>query len=62
MKKIFGGSDEISTVIFPETVRTVRQGAFCKIQSLKAVILNEGLEILGTDESMLDENKCGGVF
>lgn len=62
MKEIFGGPDNIRTMIFPNTVRTVRQGAFRGIKSLKSVMLNEGLETLGTDECSLDQRTCCGVF
>lgn len=35
MKEIFGGPDDIRTIIFPEMVRTVRQGSFRDVKSLK---------------------------
>ena len=47
---LFGGPGDIRTIIFPKTVRVVRQGAFYSVKSLKSVVLNEGLEMLGTDE------------
>ena len=50
MRNIFGGPDGIRTMIFPTMVRTVRQGSFCQTRSLRIIILNEGLEVLGTDE------------
>ena len=50
MRKIFGGPDDIRTIIFPKMVRTIRQGAFHDVKSLRTAILNEGLETLGTDE------------
>ena len=50
MEKVFGGPDDIRTVIFPNMVRTVRQGSFCGVRSLVSVLLNEGLEMLGTEE------------
>ena len=54
------GSWGIRTMIFPEMVKTVRQGAFRGVKSLKSVVLNEGLEVLGTDDS--DEEGDSGVF
>ena len=62
MTKVFGGSDDIRTVIFPNMVRTVRQGAFRGVKSLKSVILNERLEVLGTDERSLSPSRYCGVF
>ena len=49
VRTIFGGSDGIRTITFPTTVRTVRQGSFYKVQSLRAAVLNEDLETLGTE-------------
>lgn len=54
MKKVFGGPDDVRTVIFPEMVRTIRQGSFRGVKSLKSAVLNEGLEVLGTEEDSLD--------
>ena len=54
MRKIFGGPDDIRTIIFSEGVRTIRQGTFHNTKSLRSALLNEGLEILGTDECMPD--------
>ena len=54
MTTIFGASDDIRTMIFPTTVRTVRQGSFCSAFPLRSVVLNEGLEVLGTDEYQSD--------
>ena len=59
---VFGGPNDAETIIFPSTIRTVRQGAFSKAPSLRAVILNEGLKILGTDEYKPDETRYFGVF
>ena len=39
----------LESVEFPESLRTVAQGAFSDCKSLKSVILNEGLEVLGTN-------------
>lgn len=50
METVFGGSDGIRTMTFPNTVRTIRQSSFHEAKSLRAVVLNEGLEVLGTEE------------
>ena len=50
MAKILGGPDGIRTIIFPNMVRSVRQGSFHGAKGLRSVVLNEGLEALGTDE------------
>ena len=50
METVFGGSDGIRTVIFPRMVRNVRQSSFHEAKSLRSVVLNEGLEVLGTAE------------
>ena len=62
VETIFGGSDDVRTMIFPTVVRTVRQGSFCKAASLRSVILNDGLEILGADEPKPDVSTFFGVF
>ena len=62
MKTIFGGSDGIRTIIFPTMVRIVRLGSFHKVQSLRTVVLNEGLEILGTNEYASYSPMYCGVF
>ena len=54
MRFLFGGSKGIRTIIFPSMLRTVRQAAFYRIESLWKVVLNEGLEVLGTDELAQD--------
>lgn len=54
MTKVFGGSDDIRTIIFPTMVRTIRQGAFHDVKSLQAALLNEGLEVVGIDEYTKD--------
>ena len=54
IRKIFGGPDDVRTIIFPAMVRTIRQGSFRDVKSLRSVVLNEGLETLGTDEHSLD--------
>ena len=62
MKTIFGASDGIRTVVFPDMVNTIRQGAFNKIGSLRSAVLNEGLKALGTDEYKSDGKGYLGVF
>ena len=62
LKTIFGGPDDIRTMIFPEMVRTVRQGSFHCIKSLRFVVLNEGLETLGTERRSHDKPIFYGVF
>lgn len=47
---------------FPRTVRSVRQGTSCKVESLQSVVLNEGLEVLGTNEYLPDGKRYPGVF
>ena len=59
---VFGGPDDIRTVIFPTMVRIIRQGSFYGIKSLRSVVLNEGLEALGTDEYKPDGMRYFGVF
>ena len=46
----------------PSSLRTVSQAAFQNCQALKRVILNEGLEVLGTDEYPEDGKRYYGVF
>ena len=46
MSQIVLGLPEIRTITFPNTVRDVQEGAFCRI-FLMSVVLNEGLEELG---------------
>ena len=46
----------------PPSVRTIHQGAFCYCSRLKKAALNEGLEVLGTDEYLEDIDCEKGVF
>ena len=62
MEKIFGGTDDVLTMIFPDMVRSVRQGSFHGAKGLRSVVLNEGLEVLGTDERKNDKSVECGVF
>lgn len=52
----------LRTVTVPSSVRIIHQGAFCKCQSLRKVALNEGLEVLGTDERIAIDIGYYGVF
>ena len=51
----------LESITMPKSVRTIHQGAFYKCASLKHVVLNKGLEMLGTDE-YLDNEMYPGVF
>lgn len=62
MDTVLGGPDDIRTMIFPNMVKIVRQGAFYCVKSLQSVVLNEGLEVLGTDEYQPDGMWYSGVF
>ena len=62
IKCIFGGSDGIRTMIFSTIIRSVRQGSFHGVKSLKSVVLNEGLERLGTEEYKPDGEMYSGAF
>lgn len=62
MRVLFGGSEGIRTIIFPSALRTIIQSAFYGIESLWKVVLNEGLEVLGTDELKPDGEPYSGVF
>lgn len=52
----------LQSLTLPESVRTVAQGAFHDCGSLKTVVLNEGLEALGTDEYLNGSAVMYGVF
>lgn len=43
-------------------MRTVCNGAFAECENLQKAVLNEGLEILGDDETDKDEKRQLGVF
>lgn len=49
-------------MILPDSVRTVSQGAFCGCKDLKKVVLNEGLEVLGSEEHSNENTILNGVF
>ena len=57
----FSGSG-IDSFVAPRSLRTIRQGAFYNCRNLKYVQLNEGLEVLGTDEYPSDRGLYCGVF
>ena len=62
MREIIESEDTIRTIIFPKTVRTVKQKAFFKNHKLVSTVANEGLETLGTDEYKDDGGMGSGVF
>ena len=62
MKMIFGTSDGVRTITFPNTVKIVRQSSFSRAEMLRSATLNEGLEALGTDECKPDGKLYSGVF
>ena len=43
-------------------METIHQGVFCKYQNLRRVVLNEGLEVLGTNEYTGSGRPFCGVF
>ena len=55
MREIIESEDTIRTIIFPKTVRMVRQEAFFKNHELASAVTNEGLEAIGTDEGNDDD-------
>ena len=59
MTELFGASKGIRTIIFPSTVRAVYPGSFSWLKSLRAALMNEGLETLGNGE---DDKYNFGVF
>lgn len=62
MRTLFGGSDGVRTLILPKMVRAVQQGAFYQVESLRSVLLNEGLETLGDDRYQRDRRMSFGAF
>lgn len=62
METILCGSDGVRTIIFPATTKTVRQGSFYEVASLRSAVLNDGLETLGTEEHVPDGRVRFGVF
>lgn len=47
MSAVVCGYAKVRTILFPNTVRVIWDGAFCKNNALKSAVLNEGLETLG---------------
>lgn len=62
MKEVLGSLDVIRTIILPPMVRTVKQGAFYRSTVLRSAVLNEGLEVLGTDWHNANGSMNSGVF
>ena len=62
MRMIIKSEATIGTIIFPKTVRVVRQEAFFDNRELLSVVINEGLEALGTDEYNDDNSMGAGTF
>ena len=62
MKEVLGSLDVIRTIILPPMVRTVQQGAFYRSTALWSAVLNEGLEVLGTDWHNANGSMDSGVF
>ena len=52
----------VERVVLPASVRVVSQAAFASCGSLSAVVLNEGLEVLGTDDYSKNGSAFYGVF
>ena len=51
----------VECITLPQSLRVLAQAAFAMCKNLKTVVLNEGLETLGTDE-YLENEKTPGVF
>lgn len=47
MTEITADGEDTRTIITPNMVRQVREGSFAYNESLRSVVLNEGLEVLG---------------
>lgn len=47
---------------FPDSVRTVSQEAFFGCKDLKKAALNDGLEVLGSEEHSSGNKILNGVF
>ena len=62
METVFGTSNGIRTIVFPNTVKIIRQGSFDKVKMLRSAILNEGLEALGREELFQVSVFQGRVF
>lgn len=62
MTTVLRCSEGIRTMTLPNVVRTIWPGSFCKVESLRSVVLNEGLEVLGKNECQSDGETYPGVF
>lgn len=62
MDELIEALDELRTITFPRTVRTVRKYAFYWIDGLRSAVLNEGIEVLGEDSYYSDGDAYPGVF
>ena len=58
---VFEGSG-LESVTIPSSVRTIHQSAFCLCKNLRYAMINEGLEVLGTDEYPGNDGNWYGVF
>ena len=54
VRTLSGGSDSARTLAFPPTVRSVENCVFHRATALLSIVLNEGLEELGTVEPTAD--------
>ena len=52
----------LESVEFPTSLRAVSRGAFATCESLRTVVLNEGLEVLGVGQKTDEEQPEGEVF
>ena len=57
-----GGSDSARTLAFPPTIRDVAEKAFYKTKTFLSMILNEGLEELGTQKFLTDTEVSSDIF
>ena len=48
MSALVEGAKDVITITLPKTVKEVQHAAFYWVASLQSVVLNEGLETLGT--------------
>ena len=62
MSWIARGEKNIRTISFPNTVREVEYNTFAGNQSLRSAVLNEGLEVLGTNGYIGSNRPLYGVF
>ena len=62
MKGIIHSAENAKAFTFQKPVRSIADGAFKSVPSLRQVALNEGLEVLGADEPAEDNDRYLGVF